>query len=75
LTCLHHLLLSLNFSDEFESLTALYEQEFRNVTDSKRHQLLMRPIWKAGLSYVHDKLVIADEQRSNSVSLWKRVDK
>jgi hypothetical protein len=60
-------------ASEFETLKALYEMEFRSVTDQKRHGLLLWTLKKAGLTYADGIILIVDEQRLNAVSMWKRV--
>jgi hypothetical protein len=66
LICLRHFLVSLKLKEfsvpvgnsvkyqtesEFQTLKALYEAEFRSVTDQKRHGLLLQTLKKAGLAY------------------------
>jgi hypothetical protein len=88
LICLRHFLLSLKpkeFSlavgilvkfrtqDEFESLARMYEVEFRNVRDQKRLDLLACTFKRAGLAFIAGEIVIKDERRFNTVSMWKCV--
>jgi hypothetical protein len=44
---------------ELETLKALYEGEFRSVTDQKRHGLLFRTFKKVGLTYADGTILIA----------------
>jgi hypothetical protein len=76
LICLRYFLLSLKLKefglavgnlvkfrtqDEFESLTRVYEIEFRKVRDQKRLDLLARNLKRAGLVFITDEIVIEDE--------------
>jgi hypothetical protein len=89
LICLRHFLLSLKLKefslpvgnlvkcrtgDEFADLRTMYENEFRDVRDARRRQLLARTLRKAGLAFIEEKIVIADEARWAAISMWKRVD-
>jgi hypothetical protein len=58
---------------ELETLKALYEGEFRSVTDQKQHGLLFRTFKKVGLTHADGTILIVDEQRWNAVSMRKRV--
>lgn len=90
LFCLRHFLLSLKLKEfslpvgnlvkarsqeEFSVLKQLYEQEFRDIPDERRRDLLKRTLRKAGLALTEDEseIIISDEARFNAVSMWRRI--
>jgi hypothetical protein len=59
--------------DEFDALKSVYEIEFANVTAPGRQQHLSRTLGKAGLVFADNRIVIDNEHRWKTVSLWRRV--